>query len=185
MPGPTPADRIKARSDADAKKRYRKFLNLSLSAISSTAQWIIVPLSSEPDQFHAVTRPSFVPIDTNLGPMFLRATQRFCYVDHPDHPNERKVQTRDYTYTLSTSETEGEVLSWQWHPALGPLWPHLHINRGHGGREHKWHIPTGRVAFEDVLVFLFHDFDVPLARNDGRDIVEESRRRFHAFRTWA
>lgn len=47
------------------------------------------------------------------------------------------------------------------------------------------HIPTGRVAFEDVLLFLIRDFDVAPQSEGAQNAILESLRRFRGFRTWS
>jgi hypothetical protein len=46
------------------------------------------------------------------------------------------------------------------------------------------HIPTGRVSFEDVVVFS-STISMRAPRDDWREIITETRERFEAFRTWA
>lgn len=141
------------------------------------------------DQWSAFTAPDpTLRLRTSSGDwLYLRATQRFHYADHPDYPGERKVVTDDYAYTLSEDDAGTELFSWQWHPGL---WsdPHVHVGRGHpdhGGLA-KLHIPTGRIAFEEVLKFAIIEYDLitPVDRDTALAQLDETLRRFRAFRQW-
>lgn len=185
VPAPPPADRIPARTDSAARSRYKRFLQLSLSAVDGHAQWITAPVPGKPAEHNAITKPDWLCFEGADEILELRATQRFCYVDDPKHPGERKVQTADYGYTIRDAEGR-ELFSWQWHPSLGEFdMPHIHIGRGVPGDWGKLHVPTGRVAFEDVLLFLIRDYGVRPVREDGREVITESLRRFRSFRSWA
>lgn len=196
MPDPGPADRIQARSDAAARDRYLRFLQKSLRAVHSTAIWLVVPVPRTPGAFSTVTVPDVLPLKTSAPSdkvstdrLYLRATQRFTYGDHPMYAGDRKVFTEEYIYTLANDEDlADELYSWQWHPAAFPE-PHVHVMRGQSGAAGlgKLHIPTGRVAFEQVLKFAILDHGVVPAmdRDQAIAVLDESLRRFQAFRTWA
>jgi len=187
VPEPRPADYIKARSDAEAKQRYLRFLQASLSAVHPNAQWKVLPRKTD-GQWSAVTVPDWLSLETPGGPeeqVYLRATQVYEYIDHAERSGERKVATRDYAYTLADGEERrNEIFSWQWHPTTGKEDPHLHAHRGRSGTLGKLHLPTGRIAFEDVLLFLVDDWGLTPCQDDGEQTLRESRSRFHAFRTW-
>jgi hypothetical protein len=130
----------------------------------------------------AFTVPEVVPLTGESTSVFLRATQRFEYAEHPDYAGERKVVTTQYVYTLAEDrELTAEILSWQWHPGEWPD-PHLHERANR-----KLHIPTGRVAFKQVLSFVLTDLGIEPAkpRDEAMAILDESLRRFRAFRSWS
>lgn len=163
MPDPAPADRIRARTDPEAKRRFFKFLQQSLSAVHRRAIWRAVAVPRQEGQWSAVTAPPVIPLSTSNGSrLYLRATIRFEYVDNPDpdRAGERKVATREYVYTVGADEDlRTELYSWQWQPGA---WnePHVHVGRRHPDYDAnlgKLHIPTGRVALEQVLKFLITD----------------------------
>lgn len=55
--------------------------------------------------------------------------------------------------------------------------PHAHV-RAHDKRFidlNKRHIPTGRVAFEDIVFFLIDDCEVKAGRADWKAVLEASR----------
>jgi hypothetical protein len=184
-----PADRITARNDNDAKRRFLRFLQESLTAVHSTAQWFVAPVPGGQGLQVAETRPNALPLRCgDRGRLYLWSTIQYEYVDHPNRQRERKVKTRYYTHTLTTDEAAtNEQLSWQWHPLTnGPRYPHLHVH-GHellGKSLHKLHLPTGRVFLEDVLTFLIEDVGVKPARDDWQDVLERNLRLVNAHGTW-
>jgi hypothetical protein len=48
----------------------------------------------------------------------------------------------------------------------------------------KLHLPTGRVAFEEVIVCLLNELDVLPARDDWEQVLNETFLRFRTYRTW-
>ncbi len=186
MPGPSPADRIPAKTDAQAKIRYLRFLQQSLSAVHANAIWRVLPTGQ--DRWTAFTVPETLALKRQDGSrLYLRATQRFMYGDHPEFKKERKVVTLGYAYTLSDDESlRPEWFSWQWQSDAAE--PHLHVGRGDPkfGSLGKLHVPTGRVAFEHILLFAIEEQGVVCAigREAAVDQVKDCLRRFVAFRTW-
>jgi hypothetical protein len=176
---PRPADRWPARTDAEARKRYRTLLQQALSAVHLTAQWGIVPVAE--DIHSALVVPdSLLLLAGDREPVYLRATQRFQYGPHPKYPGERKVITAEYAYTLAADEgLREELVAWHWQQ--GAAWPHPHLHV----RGEKPHIPTGRVAFEEVLLYAITDLGVTPARNDAVDVLQETLRRFKAHQSWS
>lgn len=88
-----------------------------------------------------------------------------------------EVRTVYYAYGLEDRETGHEIFSYHWHPdGVSPVrHPHLHLERGAqiGRRElSEGHLPTGRVALEDVLTFVIEQFHAkPLKRDWRRDLA--------------
>jgi hypothetical protein len=120
------------------------------------------------------------------APLHLRATQEFHFADHPDFPGERKVVTDAYAYTLSESaELAEELLAWHWQPEGGRD-PHMHIGRAHPrlGELGRLHVPSGRVALEQVLLFALDELGVRPAREDAREVLGEVLERFRRYRSW-
>jgi hypothetical protein len=180
-----PADRIPARTDADAKKRFLSVLNKALSAVSSTALWR-VGISGDGNAAFTVPEVVALPTPDPELTIHLRSTMRFSYESHPTFSGERKVATSYYAHTVGQDEElQPQLYSWEW-AAAEPTYPHLHLRRSdpafHGLG--KLHIPTGRVFFEDVLQFLIRDHDVKPAREDWAEVLEECHRRVSTFATW-
>ena len=190
MPDPVPADRVPAKTNTEARERYRRFLQKSLSVVDAHAIWLSQAVPGKTDLWTMRTEPSIVGLRkrTSEDRLYLRATQRFTYDHHPAYPGERKVVTLDYAYTLSdSSDQRPELYSWQW--TEGVAEPHVHVGRGDPqlGSLGKRHIPTGRVAFEQVLKFAIeeHDVETAVPMAEATETLEDCLRRFVVFRSWA
>jgi hypothetical protein len=92
-----------------------------------------------------------------------------------------KVKTVAYTYSIEDIDGEIEVFSFHWHPyAQGSVdWPHLHV----GGRHRKVHVPTGRVAIEQVVALAVEMGAEPL-KDNWRTVLDKTLGRHLQFRTW-
>ena len=118
--------------------------------------------------------------------MYLSATQNFHFVRDPHYAKEWKVKTDAYAYhVFMTDDEAGQLFAWHWHPDLKPGC-HVHVGARQGGSRalYRFHIPAGRVSFEEVLRFLVDEFDVRPVRQDWDSILSDSQRRFEAYRTW-
>ena len=180
-------DRDPARTDVQARDRFRKYLQQSLSAVHRTAIWRVF----KPGEIWlAVTAPEVVRLRSadHSSRIFLRSTLVFHCEDHPDYPGERKVVTEEYAHTLSTDNLlKDEICSWHWQPGSRPD-PHLHVGNleGTGAPPKRHHLPTGRVAFEQVLKYAIEEQGVATAlpKEEALAQIDESLRRFFAFRSW-
>lgn len=189
MSGSRAADDEPARNDNEAKKRFLKYLRASLQTVYRHAHWLVVPVPTNQGLHVAQTEPNLIPMRcTSGGKLYLWTTVQFTFVDDPRRPGCRKVGTRHYSHSIYLdSDAHREVLSWQWHPIEGgPTYPHLHVHGGNlGGRSmHKYHLPTGRVFLEDVLLFLLNDELVEPVDPNARSILEANRDRLHRYGTW-
>lgn len=120
------------------------------------------------------------------GHIYLRSTLQFHYEDHPEFPKERKVATDEYAYTLSRDDLmKDEIVSWHWQPGSRAD-PHLHVGPAPGGPPKRHHIPSGRIAFEQVLRYAIDDCGVrpALKKAEALAQLDECLRRFSAYRTW-
>lgn len=149
-----------------------------------------MPMPTEAGIHAAFTVPEVVPLRTSIREsIYLRASQRFTYMDHPDRKGERKVSTLEYAYTLAEDQgLHRQFCSWEWQPAGGSAssQPHVHVRRGcpEARGLGKLHIPTGRVAFEQVLEYAMSDHDVVPISADALDGMRESLRRFSTHKSW-
>lgn len=100
-----------------------------------------------------------------------------------------KVKTRQYWYTLKHVDTGDEAVAFHWHPdAKGDVaYPHVHIGTvelsGEGMLSRKNHMPTGRMAFEQVLMLLRDSGAEPL-RQDWENVLHQNLDAFIEWRTW-
>jgi hypothetical protein len=135
-----------------------------------------------------------------------RGNRLFLAVEHeyavetgdPDGP---RVTTLSYIYTIYDGQ-ERRLLGYHYHPqgrgeARVPF-PHLHVYEdiSVAGRPlQKLHLPTGRVALEDVVLLLIEGFEVvpppayarrePGGEERWRRVLREAREMFVRLRRWA
>jgi hypothetical protein len=99
-----------------------------------------------------------------------------------------KVETLAYSHGLETPEAQ-EIIAYHWHPRQGSeiIYPHLHLGAGIGadlGILEKTHIPTGRIALEDVLRFAIAELGVEPQREDWSEVLSETQAAFETWCTW-
>lgn len=181
----TPADRVPARTDAQAKDRFLRFLNRSLSTVSKNAMWTVGQTAGE--AFAAFTVPEAVLLRTPHATLYLRSTLQFTYADDQRFGGkERKVSTHHYAHTVAEAQRlTPQLYSWEW-AASEPTYPHLHLRRSDPAFQGlgKLHIPTGRVFYEDVLLFLITEHQVQHVRDDWKSVLDDSFRRVSTFSSW-
>lgn len=115
---------------------------------------------------------------------YLYAAMTLCCVADEGERGPFRMSTRRYDFELI--EAGSVVFGWHWHPESKQSrvnWPHLHLPPG---SVHKSkHVPTGRVALEDVLLFGIRDMDVVPAHGQSVAILEEVAERHKKYRSWA
>jgi len=98
-----------------------------------------------------------------------------------------KATVSGYYYSLDDGDQK-EIFAYHWHPTIGPIhFPHLHIEQGSGAKRpelFRAHLPTGRIALEDMILCTIHDFHVQPLRDDWNDILSNNANRFRTWRTW-
>jgi len=143
------------------------------------------------DDPHALTvnRGLPLPIRGN-GRLGVAIRQAYRIVQDPRSPHSFRISTAEYIYELDVDGKE--VLGFHWHPETTPdiVTPHLHVRAGSTG-EHdaallspRAHIPTGRVAIEDVFRFLVREYHAQPARADWATILDETQATFEQLQTW-
>src|SRR5207244_1642370 len=114
-----------------------------------------------------------------------------------------KVQTAAYYYGFDDVHGR-EVIAYHWHPEEVPAVPFPHVHLGHGAvhaeslrvglplshnalRPDLWdaHLPTGRIALEQVLRIAIDHFMVAPLRSDWREVFDRRLADFSKDRTWA
>lgn len=176
-----------ARSDSEARSRYTGYLQRALSCVSQ-AVWTTGPPPRGPEDALALsTSEDPVRLRTEGDPLFLTAGQLFHFTDHPVYTGERKVSTDAYSYHVRSSDIpNGEMFQWHWHPDVeGRSECHIHIGAVHEPRGHlgRLHVPTSRVSFEQVLLFLIHELGVVPIREDWQDVLQDTEKRFEEYRS--
>lgn len=185
MPGKTPAEAVEA---------YRARLQQTLSCITDAVLLFSEGGWREVDELHAWAL-SDDPVQLS-NKLRLSVAQQYQIIRNPRPEfGKWKVSTRAYSY-LILDEVEREILAYQWQPE-GPSPyrdPHLHIGPGavQGYGElcklrpifDRAHLPTERIALEDVVLFLIDDFGVDPKRDDYRKAIGENRDAFREYRSW-
>jgi hypothetical protein len=145
--------------------------------------------------FHATPRPHALILDPGQAPLrvdpgiSLRALQFYVIVQDAGCEAGWRVSTWNYLYSLHDAEGQ-EILSYQWDPRArgSPVsYPHLHISpAAQAARPEfaKAHLPTGRVAFEDVIRLAIEGFEVEPAREDWHNVLKRTKERWIAQQTW-
>jgi hypothetical protein len=98
-----------------------------------------------------------------------------------------RVHTLKYAYKIDNWTDGYEIMAYHWDPDGRAKYPHLHLSHGTPiGRNDLLgaHLPTGRIALEDVIQFLIEFFEVVPARADWAECLEHSREQFRKHRTW-
>lgn len=139
------------------------------------------------------------------GPANLYLSVNHLYrVLRSDDKGHWKVRTAAYYYEFEDID-ERELIAFHWHPETVPSvpYPHLHINRGvvamdmlistGVSSQHNplrpeiaaAHIPTSRIALEQVIELAIRQFDVPPLRADWQSVLGANLRLFDRARSWA
>ncbi len=97
--------------------------------------------------------------------------------------------TKQYYYQIA--DPVGSLLRFENHPDVpNTLWPHVHVDRS--GR--SWdkaigglHIPTNRIALEQVVRFLHREFDIPYLPDENAALttLSEIYKQHTLVRSWA
>lgn len=178
------------RNPHEAFENFRHPLQRALSCVNEEAHlWALSSNGYSPGQDHALV-PNRGELVDLLSEQEIKLTSLFTYrVEKAE--GERgpwKVKTTAYLHALEDGQGR-EIIAYHWHPAQGSAhsFPHLHIETGIGanlGRVHKYHIPTGRVAFEDVLRLAMNEFGVEAQRPDWDNVIGQTQAKFEQWRTW-
>ncbi len=155
------------------------------------------------DRPHALTFGDALPQKLKGANVYLAITQRYRVIREEEDPDRGpwRVTIDQYVYTLSAlpgrdkSERPETLLSYQWHPHPRAKYnyPHLHLGpaSGIGSSAHaaarltdKSHVPTGRVAVEDVIRFAITQLNVEPLRDDWEQVLDEAQKRHERYRSW-
>lgn len=126
--------------------------------------------------------------EPDTGPNLLFTfEQAFHHGPHPTYGGDFKVFTDAYIYRVRYSEkAEDALFAWHWHPAYRPDC-HIHIGAPHATATdlHRKHVPSGRVSFDETLLFLIDEMGVQPIREGFREDLGDSLTRFETFRSWS
>jgi len=122
----------------------------------------------------------------HIGAVRLTVLMQYRIVRAENGQDPWKVTTAAYFYTVEDRDGR-EILAYHWHPATTPVHPrpHLHLGPASGApRLRKAHLPTGRVAVEDVVRLLVRDFGVHPRLPAWRRVLDETQAAFEKWRSW-
>jgi hypothetical protein len=121
------------------------------------------------------------------GGLSLIAMLQYRVVEATGERGPWKVSTVAYNYEFVRQSEDGEerILAYHWHPDGGSSvkGPHLHV-LDPAGPLRKAHLPTGRVALEEVLRVAISELGVKWLRSDWRRVLNKSQKAFEDWRTW-
>lgn len=121
-----------------------------------------------------------------ITPLALSVIQHYRIVEDESPRGPWKVSIAGYLYTLE--EPGGhEIITYHWHPFSGVPFPHLHLQEGAKvgfAPLRAAHIPTHRVAVEDVLRLAIAELGVRPQRDDWEEVLNTTQGLFEMWRTW-
>ncbi len=118
--------------------------------------------------------------------LFVGQQYRLVEADHARGP--WKVETVAYSYVVTFGGQE--LLAFHWNPtgAGAVTRPHVHIGPAAGCSNDALsgaHLPTGRIALEDVLRVLVEKLGVQPLRADWSDVFDATQAGHEQWRTWS
>jgi hypothetical protein len=128
--------------------------------------------------------PVELPGDSHVS---LVVRHHYRIVEDPGPRGPWKVNTVGYLYSLKDS-VDKDIVSYHWHPYIEPTSPHLHMGAGARiGRPEivNAHLPTGRIALENVLRLAINEFHARPMRADWAEVLDRTQTAYEEWRTWA
>ena len=169
-----------ARGAAEAVGAFKASLQRSLDCVTDAVLTVAGGYYPSP-QPHVATLNRGLRVALR-GPrrVGLIASLQYRVVQGPGQRGLWSPRTVDYVYGLTDAQRR-EILAYHRHPDGHPIaWPHLHVGPGSGADQaalsHKAHLPTGRVALEDVVRLAITEFDVPPRRAGWEAALAQARR---------
>jgi hypothetical protein len=139
------------------------------------------------DEPHILTVGNGEPVQLG-GQLRLRltATMRYRVVEVPADRAPWKVQAAAYAYALDGADGQ-EIIAYHWHPRerTATASPHIHLGAGAGIRDHpigKAHLPSGRVALEEILRLAIADLGTAPLRDDWEAVLHRTQSNFELWR---
>ena len=176
------------RTPAEAVQNFVEPIQLALSCVTRA----VVDVSggyytrSEP---HALVLNRGEPSQlTGATRIWLSAILHYRIVEFQGPAGPWKVSVAGYLYGLQDSE-ESEIIAYHWHPAArsSVTAPHAHLGPGAQARRTdlaRAHLPTGRIAIEDVIRLSIVSFGVYPLREDWSEVLDRTQEAFEEWRTW-
>ncbi len=169
MPGRTPHQAV---------ENYRRPLQLAISCID--VRVIIRASGAQTGREHVLTLSK--PATLAATNYTLDVSQNYVIIPYKTGKERYRVNTRAYSYVVEDRQGH-EVLAYQWHPKGQSqiTEPHLHV---HCEPLESTHLPTGRIALEDLLVYLIDEMGAKPAHHGWRDVLKKTREAFKRNKSW-
>jgi hypothetical protein len=175
---------LPGRTQQEAFDAFIEPLKKALSCVAY-AKITRTKLNSELDQ-SIIVQPSPLPFTDSPYQLFM--THTFRYVRH--NGTEWRVSSLRYEYAIEVSKKKHEVVAFHWEGHNSGAAPFAHLHLGHANVSSapllgpKAHIPTGRVAIEDVVYFLIEDLGVKPLKPDWKEVLARVRQQFMNYKSW-
>lgn len=122
------------------------------------------------------------------GSLWLSVSMQYKIVEADGERGPYKVKTTAYRYAIEDKNCQ-EVLSYDWHPGgINISFPHVHVHAQSSVLSitdfKKKHLPTGRVAIEQVLYLTVKEFGVRPIKKNWEKILSDAQGQFETWRTW-
>jgi hypothetical protein len=140
------------------------------------------------DRPHALTLGDGDPVRlAGEHDLSLSVMQQYVLAESAGARGPWKVRTTAYLYELQRNEAE--LLVYHWHPSgVSPQTnPHLHIGPAAelGFKPLQGaHVPTGRIALEELLRMAVVEFGARPRRKDWDQVLERTQVGYEDWRTW-
>jgi hypothetical protein len=126
-----------------------------------------------------------ISTDALATPIPLNSTTGLAVQHAAVSTGDAKHPTRTILYTYQVLRNGKPLIEFHYHPRSKVKHCHVHVRPPGQDLQmlKKVHIPTSRVAFEDVLTMLIEDFDVR-AKRGASTVLATNRARFEKAQTW-
>jgi hypothetical protein len=174
---------LPGRSPAEAVNNFLQPLQLALSCV--TPDVVDVRGGYYPAEApHVAALHGGLPVALPGGQLSLTVAIHYRVVEDEGPRGPWKVSTAAYIYALHVASEL--LLAYHWHPAgrSAATRSHLHLVPGVDLLQ-RVHLPTGRVALEQVLQLAIAELDVRPRRGDWSSVLESTQAAFEEWRSWA
>lgn len=173
----------------EALKDYTSEIQIIVSCVSDVV-FYVAPNGPDTHLLSCSVLGGFFPIGRRDGTrLFIDINQE---IDNPTQANGFKVSTRYYLYSVADSNID-DLVGFHYNPELTDdpiLYPHIHAYANQDPRFqplnlHRRHIPSGRVALEDVIRWLIDELEIVPARSDWDKVLADAREKFKNSQSWS
>ncbi len=171
------------RTPVDAVENYVGPLQVAVSVVAP-AVWNV---SGGYDLGREHTATTGKPFKLRGVPLYMSITQQYRIVKATGESGPYRVHTTAYNYAMEDPGAQ-EIIAFHWHPNVANVpRPHIHLKAGAKVQRpqlQKAHIPSGRVAVEDVIRLAITEFGARPLRKQWADLLESTQAAFEHWRTW-